>query len=599
MNQNKKLFWRSVIEIEPFNYTVPLPVALYFVLILGGYMESRTAFIGCIIGVLIPAVLSFFHGVVQKRKYIYISECLSKPSEVSKEELYNIKKTLLNMPLKEGISAFYRWIYAASSIPVFAALITDFSLKRLIVCVTAAIMSAPLGFIINYAGSERFNYKLLSNPALADIEMKKGDTVNFTLLHKITILVITIVWASAISFSAIGYGIFNNIIDGSNAALNYGIVIAGIVFESVLTLRRITKSIQISLKDIVSNIENIAKGDLTVQIKMTTCDEFGKIAESIISMRNAIKNIVNETIKESTEISGLVTFTTENMRSLNENFNEVAETTEQLAANTQETAASTEEMNSISQEIEKAIMGVVQTVKNDTLLVHNIKQRADTLRENAISSHGHANEVYADTHKKLAAAMEQLKSIDQINVLSNSVLTITSQTNLLALNAAIEAARAGEAGKGFAVVAEEIRKLAENSSKTVAQIKRVNEDVVLAANNLLEFSNQLLNFIDHQVIEDYKKMVDTGEHYKEDAVLVDQLMNNMQVTFQHLLNDIENISKAILQVSQASNETADGTQGILRKTTAVAETANQVVQKVQQSKAGVDKLMKVVAFFKA
>ena len=55
--------------------------------------------------------------------------------------------------------------------------------------------------------------------------------------------------------------------------------------------------------------------------------------------------------------------------------------------------------------------------------------------------------------------------------MADAIAAISQQTNLLALNAAIEAARAGEQGRGFAVVAEEVRKLAEESSMTVATIQ--------------------------------------------------------------------------------------------------------------------------------
>ncbi|MEG0440668.1 MAG: methyl-accepting chemotaxis protein, partial [Solibacillus sp.] len=77
----------------------------------------------------------------------------------------------------------------------------------------------------------------------------------------------------------------------------------------------------------------------------------------------------------------------------------------------------------------------------------------------------------------LEEAMENSKVVTQINVLSESIMQISSQTNLLALNAAIEAARAGEAGRGFAVVADEIRKLAEESKNTVIEIQGITEKV--------------------------------------------------------------------------------------------------------------------------
>ena len=67
--------------------------------------------------------------------------------------------------------------------------------------------------------------------------------------------------------------------------------------------------------------------------------------------------------------------------------------------------------------------------------------------------------------------IEKSKAVEEINILTDNILSITSQTNLLALNANIEAARAGEAGKGFAVVAGEIGKLAMDSAQAANQIR--------------------------------------------------------------------------------------------------------------------------------
>jgi methyl-accepting chemotaxis protein len=70
--------------------------------------------------------------------------------------------------------------------------------------------------------------------------------------------------------------------------------------------------------------------------------------------------------------------------------------------------------------------------------------------------------------EKLKKAIDNSRSVEQVENLTNEILSISSQTNLLALNASIEAARAGEAGKGFAVVADEIRKLADSSRQTIS-----------------------------------------------------------------------------------------------------------------------------------
>lgn len=118
---------------------------------------------------------------------------------------------------------------------------------------------------------------------------------------------------------------------------------------------------------------------------------------------------------------------------------------------------------------------------------------------------------------KLSKAIEDTKSVDEINKLLEAILDITDQTNLLALNAAIEAARAGEAGKGFAVVAEEVRKLAEESSNTAGQIQKITETVVSSVKELANNSQQLLDFMNVNIVKDYDDFVWTGDSYSNDA----------------------------------------------------------------------------------
>ena len=124
-----------------------------------------------------------------------------------------------------------------------------------------------------------------------------------------------------------------------------------------------------------------------------------------------------------------------------------------------------------------------------------INKRAVGLKNDFEQAEKNAKQVRLQVQEKLEKAIEESKAVEEINELANSILSIASQTNLLALNASIEAARAGEAGKGFAVVAGEIGKLADQSTQTVNQMQKINQQVFNAVANLSDNAKELIGFV--------------------------------------------------------------------------------------------------------
>lgn len=199
-----------------------------------------------------------------------------------------------------------------------------------------------------------------------------------------------------------------------------------------------------------------------------------------------------------------------------------------------------------------------------------------------------------ETKEQLQNAINESKAVEQINILTESILAITNQMNLLALNAAIEAARAGEAGKGFSVVASEIREFAEQSKIAVSKIQDISSKVTLTVNNLSKSSSSLLNYVTTDVSKDYNNMLSVAEQYNEDAKFVDELVSGFSATAESLMVSIDEILQGIDGVARATNESAIGTTDMSE----ASMKSNEVTQKMQRTKASVDILRKEVLKFK-
>lgn len=264
----------------------------------------------------------------------------------------------------------------------------------------------------------------------------------------------------------------------------------------------------------------------------------------------------------------------------------------------EETAASTEEMNATSEEIEKAAEFITDKARKAVISAGEIKNKADSLQEGFLASQNSAQKILQECKEKLEKALEQSKAVGQINVLADAILQITSQTNLLALNAAIEAARAGEAGKGFAVVAEEIRKLAEGSKNTVNQIQSITKTVVGSVESLALNSNNLLSFLVNDVTNDYQTMLKATTEYKNDADFISELVTGFSATAEELLAAMQNMIKAINEISAASGEGAQGTSDIAGKSSIIVEKSDEVMKQASLSNKSAETLVEIVSQFR-
>lgn len=375
-------------------------------------------------------------------------------------------------------------------------------------------------------------------------------------------------------------------------------VVMEVILISVLTL--ITISIVKPLKKSLAHIEEIAQGDFSKEFEQDLLkrkDDFGQLADSLEKMRSEMKELIGEVKSEALGITGMVQEIDTSIRALDDQIENVSATTEELAAGMEETAASSEEINAMSHEIESAAKSIAERSQDGANEADEIRERAVKIKKDTDENDRRTRSIHEEINESLTKALEDIKVVDQINVLAKSIMDITGQTNLLALNASIEAARAGEAGKGFAVVADEIRVLAEQSKAAVAHIQEVTGNVTAAVENLANDAERLLEFVGNDVVESLGGFAEMANSYNSDAANVDSLVTDFSASSEQLLASINGVMDAISDVSKTATEGATGTTDIAEKVGNVVQEAEAIKQKAETTYHSAEKLQKNVERF--
>jgi methyl-accepting chemotaxis protein len=368
----------------------------------------------------------------------------------------------------------------------------------------------------------------------------------------------------------------------------------------ILVLTMITVSVVKPLKRSLTHINEMAQGDFSKEFEQNLLkrkDDFGQLADSLEKMRAEMNELIGEVKSEALEITGMVQEIDTSLQALDDQIENVSATTEELAAGMEETAASSEEMNAMSHEIESAAKSIAERSQDGATEADSIRDRAVKIKKDTDANDRRTRSIHEEINVSLTKALDDIKVVDQINVLAKSIMDITGQTNLLALNASIEAARAGEAGKGFAVVADNIRVLAEQSKDAVSHIQEVTENVTVAVDNLAKDAERLLEFVGNDVVESLGGFAEMANSYNSDAVNVDSLVTDFSASSEQLLASINGVMDAISDVSKTATEGATGTTDIAEKVGNVVQEAETIKQKAETAYRSAEKLQKNVERF--
>ena len=341
-----------------------------------------------------------------------------------------------------------------------------------------------------------------------------------------------------------------------------------------------------ALNNVSKEIATIGNGKFTESMPsamLARKDDFGKLSNIVEKMRSSIQELLLQVKSETINIDTVVKKINANINSLNEEIEGVSETTEQI--------------NSMTQQIKGAAKEIASRAQDGATEAVDIHRRAARAKEDTVANRKKIRQMLADIRSSLEQALADVKVVDRIGIMANSILEITDQTNLLALNASIEAARAGEAGKGFAVVAEEIRVLAEQSQDAVTEIQSITSSVNEAVGKLTSDSNSLLDFVDKDVVTSFDDFETMADNYDLDAAQINKLVSDFSSASESLVDSITSISEAISGITTASTESADATTKIAQKSVTISTGSEEVLQNAKNTENSVLELKKNIDKF--
>ena len=233
----------------------------------------------------------------------------------------------------------------------------------------------------------------------------------------------------------------------------------------------------------------------------------------------------------------------------------------------QESAAALQELNTMTVSVKENTKNSVNKAQQGLELANSIENESIQIHKQTINSKEIIENIYEECNLKLKEALEKVKIVENIEMLSHSILDITEQTNLLALNAAIEAARAGEQGKGFAVVAEEVRKLAEDSKMFTNKI-----------DTILEELSQLTLKVSDEIVSQKNSVENCADKSNE----VKEFFRRINCNSQECLQKAENVFKYSYELKEDLGNTLNEIGEVSDNVTVTAASMEEIVASIQE-----------------
>ena len=321
-------------------------------------------------------------------------------------------------------------------------------------------------------------------------------------------------------------------------------------------------SIKKSLNKIRGLANRLSTYDLADPIIIESNDELGEIGINLNKAQENISDLIKKIMDNSKNMRSSSEKLAATVEEMTMKFESINDLTKEVSSGVQENSATAEEISAAVQEVDSSVNILSNKAMEGSNNAIEIRNRATRIEKASKIATDNTKEVYIEMEKEVLKDIEKGKVVADIKVMAETIAGIAEQTNLLALNAAIEAARAGDQGKGFAIVAEEVRKLAEQSSEAVGNVKFTIEKVQEAFKSLSGNSNKLLKFMNDNIVPQFETFVEIGEQYQEDGVFVNNMSEELAAMTEEVLATMNQVSEAVQGMADMAQRSSGNLEGI-------------------------------------
>ncbi|WMJ89646.1 methyl-accepting chemotaxis protein [Anaerocolumna sp. MB42-C2] len=365
------------------------------------------------------------------------------------------------------------------------------------------------------------------------------------------------------------------------AILFLAILIVSVTIISILFGVLIIVSITKPLNKLVVFIKKTSNLDLvydnSFEKLMNYKGEVGIMVNSVLEMRNALRNMADNIIAVSNNLADnskdLADSTDESSKTINQVVNAINEIAEGNNSQAEIITKASAALKDVTNSIDEVNKDTLINAKNAESSLEIVKEGQKAVDITILKMQDNIS-VTGDVGESIRELSDLMLEVNSITGLINE---IASQTNLLALNAAIEAARAGEAGKGFAVVAEEIRKLAEGSTSAAKEISDIIDSTV-TKNKIAE--------------ENMDKVKEIVTEQEEAARITKEVFDKIKTSVQDIADKTKNSSAVINKIDKASREISAKTQDMAAVAEESAASSEEISASSEEQLASMEEISK-------